>query len=121
MYRMLAIFLAFVSSTVLGAERTVWQIGKPDHRLRRVRLSRATTGRMPGSSADKPVVFEVGRSDPARDWPFIQPGPIDVWSPAGGKAVDHSLHAAGAAAREFTGSASSLADMQTAVRRRAMW
>jgi hypothetical protein len=26
------------------------------------------------------VLFEVGRSDPSPDWPFIQPGPVDAWA-----------------------------------------
>jgi alpha-mannosidase len=84
MSRTLAIFLAFVPSTVLGAERTVWQIGKPDHDYAEFACAgdyRAYARQF----GDKPVVFEVGRSDPARDWPFVQPGPSDSWSPAGGK------------------------------------
>jgi hypothetical protein len=84
MYRVAAILVMLASSAALGAERTVWQIGKPDHDYSEFAFAgnyQAYAAKFGG----KPVVFEVGRSDPARDWPFIQPGPVDVWSPAGGK------------------------------------
>ena len=84
LYRAAALLAMSAASTVLGAERTVWQIGKPDHDYSEF----AFAGDYPAYAAkfgDKPVVFEVGRSDPARDWPFIQPGPLDVGRPARGK------------------------------------
>ena len=30
-------------------------------------------------------LFEIGRSDPVRDWPYIQPGATDEWSPVCGQ------------------------------------
>ncbi len=84
MCRVAAILVMLASSAALGAERTVWQIGKPDHDYSKF----AFAGNYQAYAAKfgaKPVVFDVGRSDPARDWPFIQPGPVDFWSPAAGK------------------------------------
>jgi hypothetical protein len=84
MYRAAAILVMLASSAAVGAERTIWQIGKPDHDYSEFAFAgnhQAYAAKFGG----KPVVFEVGRSDPARDWPFIQPGPMDVWSPAAGK------------------------------------
>ncbi|MGA2617618.1 MAG: polysaccharide lyase family protein [Thermoguttaceae bacterium] len=79
---LLALLLA--SSTALAAEQTVWQIGKPDHSYREFACAgdyRAYARQFGG----KPVVFEVGRSDAGRDWPFIQAGPNDDWCPARGQ------------------------------------
>ncbi len=79
---LLALLLA--SSTALAAEQTVWQIGKPDHSYREFACAgdfQAYARQFGG----KPVVFEVGRSQPGRDWPFIQAGPTDAWCPARGQ------------------------------------
>jgi hypothetical protein len=74
----LAILLT-AASAASGAERVVWQIGKPDRSYKEF----AIAGDYPSYAKKflaKPVVFEVGRSDPAADWPFIQPGPVDSWA-----------------------------------------
>lgn len=60
---------------------TIFQIGKPDgdyHEFAIAGNHGAYSSRFP-----KDVDFLAGRSDPARQWPFIQPGPNDTW--AGGK------------------------------------
>ncbi len=72
------------SSTAMGAEKMVWQIGKPDHDYSEFAFAR-NYPECAKHFGVKPIVFEVGRSDPARDWPFIQPGSTDAWSPAGGR------------------------------------
>jgi hypothetical protein len=62
-----------------GESRLVWQIGEPDKSSAEFALAgnyRAFQGRFDVA----PVVFEVGRSQAARDWPFIQPGPEDEWA-----------------------------------------
>jgi len=72
------------SSTVMGADRIVWQIGKSDRDYSEF----AFAGNYPACAKHfgaKPIVFELGRSDAGRDWPFIQPGPNDTWSAAPGK------------------------------------
>ena len=76
--------MLLVSSTAMGAEKSVWQIGRPDHGYAEF----ACAGDYPAYAQQfgaKPVVFEVGRSDPARDWPFIQPGPGRHLGPARGQ------------------------------------
>ena len=84
----LAALLLACSTTTLraapaGAEKIVWQIGKPDHDYSEFACAgdHRAYARKFGS---KPVVFEAGRSEPARDWPFIQPGPLDAGPPAAG-------------------------------------
>ncbi len=74
--------LLTAASVASGAEMVVWQIGKPDKSYKEL----AIAGDYPSYAKKfvaKPVVFEVGRSDAATDWPFIQPGPTDSW--AGGR------------------------------------
>jgi hypothetical protein len=84
MYRSFVLGFLMVSSTAMGAEKTVWQIGKPDHDYSEFAFA-GNYQQCAKHFGAKPIVFEVGRSDPARDWPFIQPGTTDAWSPLGGK------------------------------------
>ncbi len=75
------IFAFLLTSTVQGAEQVVWQIGRPDHSYAEFAFARDYQAYAKAFGA-RPVVFDVGRSDAGRDWPFIQPGPDDGWSPA---------------------------------------
>ena len=84
MHRAAVLALLLTSSTALGAQQVVWQIGKPDHDYSEFACA-GNYGACAKQFGDRPVVFEIGRSDPARDWPFIQPGSNDSWSPARGK------------------------------------
>jgi hypothetical protein len=85
MYRLFLFALVLVSSAAQGAEQTVWQIGKPDHSYAEFAIA-GHFGEFAARFGAKPIVFEVGRSDPAKDWPYIQPGPADsVWAPSAGK------------------------------------
>ncbi len=80
---LLAVMLLGMLVPARGVQELVWQIGRPDGDYREFAIAgdyRAYAGRFGAG----PVVFEVGRSDPAQDWPFIQPGPADVWAPNAG-------------------------------------
>jgi len=68
----------------MGAERIVWQIGKPDRDYSEFAFA-GDYRECARHFGARPIVFEVGRSDAGRDWPFIQPGPNDGWSAAPGK------------------------------------
>ena len=84
MHRAAVLALLLTSSTALGGQQVVWQIGKPDYDYAEF----ACAGNYEAYAkqfGDRPVVFEIGRSDPVRDWPFLQPGSNDGWSPARGK------------------------------------
>jgi hypothetical protein len=85
----LAALLLACSTTTLraapaGAEKIVWQIGRPDQNYAEFACAGDHMA-YARKFANKPVVFEAGRSDAARDWPFIQPGPLDTWAPARGQ------------------------------------
>jgi hypothetical protein len=75
---------SLLASVALAEQRIVWQIGTPDHSYAEF----ACAGNYEAYAkafGTRPVVFRIGQSDAARDWPFIQPGPIDHWSPAHGR------------------------------------
>ncbi len=57
----------------------LWQVGRPDHSYMGFAIA-GNYSAFAGKFDRQPLVFEIGRSDPARDWPFIQPGPADAWA-----------------------------------------
>ena len=71
--------LAFGSAHALGADRVLWQIGKPDKSYDDLAIARNYSA-FQERFGRRPLVFEIGRSEAARDWPFIQPGPDDAWA-----------------------------------------
>jgi len=62
----------------------LWRIGAPDDNNAEFALApnRYSEFREDG-------FFVVGKSDPKRDWPYVQPGPADVW--AGGRQHTFSI------------------------------
>ena len=70
----LASFAAMASGAAVasGADATLWEIGKPDHDTAKFALG-------PGDykSYRHAGFFVVGHSDPKKDWPYVQPGPMD--------------------------------------------
>jgi alpha-mannosidase len=71
-------------TSTLGAAsgNVLWQIGTPDKSYAEFAIAR-NHGAFAGRFDRQPLVFEIGRSQAGRDWPFIQPGPADSW--AGGR------------------------------------
>ncbi len=84
MLRVITLCTVLLSSAANAAEHVVWQIGKPDHDYAEFAFAGNHLAFAKEFGA-RPVVFEVGRSEASRDWPFIQPGPIDDWSPSAGR------------------------------------
>jgi hypothetical protein len=77
--------MVLVSSAAQGAEQIVWQIGKPDRSYAEFAVA-GHFGEFAKQFGQKPIIFDVGRSDPAKDWPYIQPGSADgAWAPSAGK------------------------------------
>ena len=68
---------ALVAHAVLAGDDTapLWEIGKADNDTREFALA-------PGGYADYSAdgFFIVGESNPARDWPYVHPGPTDPWA-----------------------------------------
>jgi len=79
--------LALFSLQLTASEKTLkvlWQIGKTDRNTAEFALA---------PSAHKQFThdgfFIVGASDPAKDWPYVQPGPGDAW--AGGRPHTYTI------------------------------
>ena len=56
---------------------TLWEIGKADGNT-----SKYFLGPKDYRNYRQPGCFVIGRSDPRRDWPYVQPGPSDEWGPS---------------------------------------
>src|SRR6266496_4242398 len=76
----LCLCLVCLASSIPAAEpgKLLWQIGKPDHNNAEFALAPEGYRRFGNDG-----VFIVGESDARRDWPYVQPGPVDDW--AGGR------------------------------------
>jgi len=59
-------------------QRSLWRIGEADGSWQEF----AIAGKYADYQARFPndVDFQIGKSDPGRDWPFIHPGPNDAWA-----------------------------------------
>lgn len=70
--------LVFLSIGAGAAERVVWQIGQFDNNFAEL----AIAGNYPSYLAKFPkdVDFTVNRDTPSKSWPFIHPGPADLWA-----------------------------------------
>jgi hypothetical protein len=73
-----AVLASFVHA-IAADGKLLWQIGKPDKSYAEFALARNYAA-FQEKFGKQPVVFQVGQSDPSRDWPFIQPGPVDAWA-----------------------------------------
>ena len=65
-----------------GQSKLLWQIGTADNDTAEFALGRAGHG-LYSARFPHDALFIAGQSDAKQDWPYIQPGPADVW--AGGK------------------------------------
>jgi len=65
-----------------GDNTQLWQIGKADNDTAEFALGPDRSSQY-SAAFPNDALFIAGQSDPKQDWPYIQPGPADVW--AGGK------------------------------------
>jgi alpha-mannosidase len=80
---LLAVIAVLVLCVPIGAraaERVIWQLGQFDNNYAEL----AIPGNYGAYRAQFPkdVDFTIGKDEPAKSWPFIHPGPDDVWAPA---------------------------------------
>ena len=62
-----------------AASEVAWQIGTPDHSYAEFAIA-GNYAAFPRTFGARPVDFVPGKSRPGRDWPFIHPGPVDLWA-----------------------------------------
>ncbi len=70
--------LAGIAVSTVQAAGDAWRIGTPDRDYRDLAAAHGVNGYLQAFPQD--VRFTVGRSDPARDFSFIHPGPADAWA-----------------------------------------
>jgi alpha-mannosidase len=75
-----AAILFLPAADACHAAETVWKIGEPDGRRDDLALGAATDYAGFSKRFKDEIAFEVGRSKPAEDFPFVLPGPADVWA-----------------------------------------
>lgn len=73
-----AVVMLSMGLAARAVETTVWQIGNLDDTY----ADLAIPGNYAAYQAQFPndVSFTIGKDDPTRAWPFIHPGPDDVWA-----------------------------------------
>lgn len=81
-----AVCILTLKPSCLAAPDLLWQIGQQDKNYSEFAIAKSY-GEFQRVFGTKPIVYEVGKSNPSRDWPFIHPGPVDAW--AGGR--EHPL------------------------------
>ncbi|MGH8022803.1 MAG: polysaccharide lyase family protein, partial [Limisphaerales bacterium] len=82
------LLLCALTCAARAQTRVIFQIGTPDHDYRELAIA-GDYGRY-SESFPHDVNYDAGRSDPARDWPYILPGPADAW--AGNKIHNFGIH-----------------------------
>jgi len=70
--------ICILATGFCAADNTLWQIGKSDNCYEDLAIPHDYSAY--NKSYPKDVTFTVGKSDPAKDWPFIHPGPTDAWA-----------------------------------------
>ena len=75
----LALLSCILTCPLASAQQTrlLWQIGMPDNRTAEFALAPADYAKFSDDA-----LFVVGASEAKRDWPYVQPGPADVWAGA---------------------------------------
>jgi alpha-mannosidase len=71
--------VALFSSVTMAQQKILWQIGKADNHTAEFALGPADHPQFIGQYPQG-AIYIVGQSDPKKDWPYIQPGPADVWA-----------------------------------------
>jgi hypothetical protein len=71
-----------LSFLALGEDKVLWQIGQNDNNTAEFALGPDRSNQY-SVTFPHGALFVAGQSDAKQDWPYIQPGPADVW--AGGK------------------------------------
>lgn len=91
--RIAIIFLAlFISLRPYAQQQTVWQIGKNDNSSKEFALYKNRYKDFVARFGAENTVYNVGFSNPSKDWPFVLPGPLDQWAGGGYWAGFHPRH-----------------------------
>ena len=81
-----AVLVSVLSAPDASEAEVVWTVGLSDDRPAEFALGRDEAYAQYPKGFPSDVTFRVGSSDPAREFCYIHPGPMDVW--AGSRAHD---------------------------------
>jgi len=73
------LFYCCSSGLAAGDNALLWQIGKADNDTAEFALGPDRSNQY-STTFSNDALFVAGRSNPKEDWPYIQPGPADVWA-----------------------------------------
>ncbi len=76
---LMLIFCGCLVGPAVGQNPTLWEIGKADNNTAEFALGPDRSNQY-STSFPHDAMFVAGQSDPKKDWPYIQPGPADVWA-----------------------------------------
>ena len=79
---LLVALLVMLTVTCACADEVIWQIGQSDNNYSEFAI--AGNHFVYPQTFPAGVHFEIGKSDPAKDWCYIQPGAMDAWAGPGG-------------------------------------
>lgn len=85
--RITAFLLLITAVSACAGQKTVWQIGQFDNNYEEFAIPHNFGAY--SQAFPRGVTFHPGVDDPAKSWPFIQPGPSDSW--AGSRAHSNSI------------------------------
>lgn len=73
------LFCMCLTQLAAGETKLLWQIGKADNNTAEFALG-PDRSNLYSVTFPRDALFVAGQSDPKQDWPYIQPGPADVWA-----------------------------------------
>ena len=73
------LFCICLTFSAAGQTKIFWQIGKADNNTAEFALGPNNSNQY-SVTFPRDALFVAGQSDPKQDWPYIQPGPADVWA-----------------------------------------
>lgn len=80
LFAAIAALALLLPSGVRATEKVVWQIGQFDNNYAELAIPGNYSAYL--AQFPKDVDFTIGKDDPAKSWPFIHPGPNDLWASA---------------------------------------
>ncbi len=72
-------FCMYLTASAAGQAKLFWQIGKEDNNTAEFALGPDRSNQY-SVTFPRDALFITGQSDPKQDWPYIQPGPADLWA-----------------------------------------
>ncbi len=78
-YLVLSMLCIYMVSPAVAQTKVFWQIGKSDNNTAEFALGPDRSNQY-SVTFPRDAMFVAGQSDPKQDWPYIQPGPADVWA-----------------------------------------